>query len=339
LNALIIKKKTRKSEELDMMIKLKINKEENLSGKTNPGYESEGRAISYGVTQKHIVSKWPFYNKIIEIIVEKFKNKEQLSFLDFGVGTGEFIEYFLDSKEIKRFKKIEIYGADLSEYMILSTKGMIDRRKEKFSTQNQPCININLTSGVNLVDREGKYYSELLSKDGGGSGFDFILAAQFEQYFPNSKESNLAKKIKGGFLTKKEFKEKCRDLLNKRGLYFSINDYCGETEAEHELLCYKWDRHVAKQLNDPLVLSEIKEKSEELFEKINHLCNKKELTVSVIKKLRMWRRQMCREEIGKFSAIFNEFKNVFGEDNVHEMQHPSSAHKNFYMLWGENAEG
>ena len=203
-------------------------------------------------------------------------------------------------------------------------------------------VDIDLTSGANVVSPASDYYKFINETIIDHGGFDVILASQFEHYFPNTTDSGLAKNISTldiDFYTKFEFRQLCYRYLKKGGIYFSIDDRLGETEEEQERLCCEWDKWVATQLTDRHNLEAMRSKNKAFTDKLEKHYNPDEINIEKVRRYREFRRSDCREEIEKLSQTIADFNKIFGDKNVFIKDHLFSSHKNFYLIWGIKNSG
>ncbi len=295
------------------------------------GYTSKNKANSYTLTQKYISDKSPFHQKILDVIKDaKFKNR--INLFDIGTGPGFFIQDLIKSYSPRNNLSMNIFGADISPYMITQTQKAIKSVLQDASYDN---YRIQLYSGIDLINTKSENFQKITNK----KKYDVIIASQFEHYFPYNRESALALQLKKDsreFSTKNEFREKCYDMLKQGGIYFTIDDFIGKTREEHELNLLTWDTHIAKTLSNSNVINEIYQTDSLLAEKISNIYQSHldtEELVKTVKEFRERRRQNDREETQKLQESLNNLRGIYGKDNISHMLHPSENFPNFFLAW------
>ncbi len=302
----------------------------------NESYQTPARVQSYVATQDLIVPKDALFGRIIDVLINEMPPpKRSIGILEPGMGPATFTQYVLRRPFTDRFNEICIEGADISHGMLTYAAEVIDARYQ--SNVNGSRVTVALSSGVNCIDITDPFYYRIKSR---GRRFDAVVASQFEHYCPNSATSPLAKTYRERgipFSTKTEFRRHCYDLLGKRGFYFTIDDRRGESPEEHRAICEAWDSHVARQFTDEAILERLKSLNPALARNLRLTYDRKrplsEL-LNVVAKAREHRRAICYEEIEPLSATRRDFAEIFGEDNVRCMMHPSiETHPGFYLMW------
>jgi hypothetical protein len=251
------------------------------------------------------------------------------------MGPAAFTRFVLRRPFTDRFDDIAVVGADISHGMLVHATEVINALYE--SNGNGQRIKVALRSGINCVSALDPFYREIKSQH---RSFDAIVSSQFEHYCPNSRTSALAckyQKLGIPFSTKTEFRHLCHDLLDRGGIYFTIDDRLGESPEEHEKICQAWDGHIVRQFTDEAVLHHLQSLSPALARnlRLNYDPQRpKQALLQVAAKAREHRREICCEEIEPLSTTRRDFVGIFGEENVYCMMHPSiETHPGFYLMW------
>jgi hypothetical protein len=302
----------------------------------NESYQTPSRVESYVATQDLVVPKEALFEKVIEVLMnETAPARRAIRILEPGMGPAAFTRFVLRQPFIDRFDDISVQGADISHGMLVYATEVIHALYQ--SNINGQRVTIALTSGINCFNGADPFYGEIRSQ---GKRFDAIIASQFEHYCPNSQGSVLARRYRElgiPYSTKSEFRRLCYDLLEDGGIYFTIDDRLGESPEEHERICRAWDGHVVRQFTDDGVLHRLQSSHPALARnlRLNYDPQRpRETLLYVAAKAREYRRETCREEIEPLSVTRRDFVNVFGEENVYCMMHPSiETHPGFYLMW------
>jgi len=302
----------------------------------NESYQTPARVQSYVATQDLIVPKDPLFARIIRVLIDEMAPTQRtIRMLEPGMGPATFTQYVLRRPFTDRFDEIYVEGADISHGMLSYAAEVIDARYQ--SNVNGSRVIVALSSGVNCIDITDAFYSGIKSRN---KRLDAVVASQFEHYCPNSSSSLLAqtyRERKVPFSTKTEFRRHCYDLLSKGGFYFTIDDRLGESREEHKMICDSWDSHVVRQFTNNTVLEHLQSVNPALARNLRLTYDRKRPArelVNVVAKAREHRRAICYEEIEPLSATRRDFVEIFGEDNVYCMMHPSiETHPGFYLMW------
>jgi hypothetical protein len=303
----------------------RIKKELNCS--VNQVFQNKERANHYEITQEFVAPKKFFYD-ILLTTLNSYEKVEKFRVIDFGIGSSDFLMFFLQTNFSSKCTEIHYVGIDISESMSSAIEKKLQNQVIQDTTKNT-LVNIEIISGVNLVDRESFIY-EYLEKNYRGT-IDLIISSQFEHYIPNDRESFLYKKISNRFmpLIKHEFRIICYSLLSDTGVYYLIDDRKGETESEDSMISYNWDRYVNHQFNDKYNLAVIAIKNKNLASKIKSYYSSKDIKKTQL--TRELRRRQCLEEIEKLSITKTSLVNIFGEKvNIH--YHYINMLSNFYCI-------
>jgi SAM-dependent methyltransferase len=308
----------------------------------NPGYQSAVRARSHILTQPFVVSKEPFFRRILD---ELDRRRESLcadgvlAVFEPGCGHGLFFDRLIE--HVGRWNglaRLELTGADLSSEMILHAAGHV-HASSRFATMNCD-VSLVLASGVNCLDAGTPFHRDHLAPE----SFSLIMVSQFQHYFPNSPSSPLARRLElqgVNFSTKHEFRRHCHRLLRPGGMVFIIDDFRGRTEVEDEAWNRAWDRHVVRQFTSRRVIESIRKSDPRLAREIQRRYNpargEAEL-VAVARGIRERRRMFCREEIETLDDALVDLREIFGGANSGVMAHPAGeSHPNFFMVWAEKS--
>jgi hypothetical protein len=302
----------------------------------NESYQTPARVQTYVATQDLVVPKDALFNRIIHVLVNQMNpTKRAIRILEPGMGPAAFTRYVLRRPFTDRFDEIHVEGADISHGMLSYAAEVIEALYQ--SNVNGSRVTVSLSSGVNCVDANDAFYWSIKSQN---KRFDAIVASQFEHYCPNSPTSPLAdryREMKVAFSTKGQFRRHCYDLLEPGGFYFSVDDRLGESPEEHEAICEAWDGHVARQFTNDAILEHLHSLNPALARNLRLNYDRKRpmsALVNVAAKAREHRRTICCEEIEPLSATRKDFVEVFGEDNIYCMMHPSiETHPGFYLMW------
>jgi len=302
----------------------------------NESYQTPARVQSYVATQDLIVPKDVLFGRIIRVLIDEMvPTKRSVRILEPGMGPAAFTQYVLRRPFTDRFDEIYVEGADISHGMLTYAAEVIDARYQ--SNVNGSRITVALSSGVNCIDITDPFYWRVKSRN---KRFDAVVASQFEHYCPNSSSSPLAKTYrerKVPFSTKTEFRRHCYDLLGKGSFYFTIDDRLGESPEEHKAICDAWDSYVVRKFTDDAILEHLKSRNPALARNLRLTYDRKRPVwelANVVAKAREHRRAICYEEIESLSATRRDFAEIFGEDNVYCMMHPSiETHPGFYLMW------
>lgn len=302
----------------------------------NVGYQVPQRVKSYTFTQDLlIVPKASFFDQVIEIMISKIRVANGLKLFEPGIGPAMFAEHFMNRNLLEHFKKIHLVGADISHGMLEYASTLLNNLYE--AKGNSFKITAEFSSGINCINEFDPFYQNILLDN---ESFHSIIASQFEHYCPNGHRSDLAQKYRTNrtpYSTKHEFRQLCYDLLEKGGIYFTIDDRLGETHEEHATICKAWDTFVVDQSTDQNVLEQIAQKSPDLANKLGKKYNPQFGTDELLKlasETRVHRRNLCNEEIEPLTATLNDLKGIYGKDNVSHVLHTSTmTHPGFYLAW------
>lgn len=302
----------------------------------NESYQTPARVQTYVATQDLVVPKDALFNRIISVLINEVDAaKRSIRILEPGMGPAAFTRFVLRRPFTDRFDEIHVEGADISHGMLSYAAEVIEALYQ--SNVNGSQVTVSLSSGVNCVDASDAFYWAMKSQK---KRFDAIVASQFEHYCPNSPTSPLAdryRELKVPFSTKSEFRRHCHDLLDKGGFYFTVDDRLGESPEEHKAICDAWDGHVVRQFTDDIILEHLRSLNPALARNLRLNYDRKRPTsalINVAAKAREHRRSICCEEIEPLSATRRDFVEIFGEDNVFCMMHPSiETHPGFYLMW------
>jgi hypothetical protein len=292
----------------------------------NESYQTPARVQSYVATQDLVVPKDTLFNRIISVLINEMNPATRsIRILEPGMGPAAFTRFVLRRPFTDRFDEILVEGADISHGMLTYAAEVIEALYQ--SNVNGSRVTVALSSGVNCIDAADAFYWAIKSQS---RRFDAIVASQFEHYCPNSPTSPLAdryRELKVPFSTKTEFRRHCYDLLDKGGFYFTVDDRLGESPEEHKEICDAWDGHVVRQFTDDAILEHLDSLNYDRKRPVAAL-------IGVAAKAREHRRAICCEEIEPLSATRRDFMEIFGEDNVFCMMHPSiETHPGFYLMW------
>jgi len=302
----------------------------------NESYETPARVQTYVATQDLVVPKDALFNRIIRVLIDEIDSrKRSIRILEPGMGPAAFTRFVLRRPFTDRFDDIHVEGADISHGMLSYAAEVIEALYE--SNVNGTRVTVSLSSGVNCIDPADAFYWAIRSAK---KRFDAVIASQFEHYCPNDSSSPLAERYresKVAFATKTEFRRHCYELLEPGGFYFSVDDRRGESPEEHQALCEAWDGHVARQFTDDAILEHLNSLNPALARNLRLNYDRKRpmsALVNVAAKAREHRRSICCEEIEPLSATRRGFVEIFGEENVYCMMHPSiETHPGFYLMW------
>jgi hypothetical protein len=302
----------------------------------NESYQTPGRVESYIATQDLVIPKDALFSKIIQVLMTDTEpTRRSIRILEPGMGPAAFTRFVLSEPFTDRFDDIHIEGADISHGMLTHAMEVINALYE--SHANGQRVTVALWAGINCINGLDPFYREIQS---GNRRFDAIVVSQFEHYCPNGRDSALARKYeKQGipFSTKAEFRRLCYDLLDRGGMYFTIDDRLGESPEEHEQICQAWDSHIVRQFTDETVLCRLQSVSPALARNLRLSYDPqrpKQALRNVAARAREHRREICCEEIEPLSATSSDFAEIFGKENVHCMMHPSiETHPGFYLMW------
>lgn len=302
----------------------------------NESYQTPARVQTYVATQDLVVPKDALFSRIISVLIDEIPpQKRSIRVLEPGMGPAAFTRFLLRKPFTDRFDEICVEGADISHGMLAYAAEVIEALYQ--SNVNGSRVTVSLSSGVNCVDAADAFYWAIQSQK---RRFDAIVASQFEHYCPNSATSPLARRyreMKVPFSTKAEFRRHCYNLLDTGGFYFSVDDRLGESPEEHEAICGAWDGHVARQFTNDAILDHLDSLNPALARNLRLNYDRKRpmpALINVAAKAREHRRAICCEEIEPLSATRRGFVEVFGEDNVYCMMHPSiETHPGFYLMW------
>lgn len=302
----------------------------------NTGYQVPQRVKSYTTTQDlMIVPKAPLFANIIQIMKSDIRTFHGCRILEPGIGPAMFAEYFMNNNLLDHFQKIHLEGADISHGMLEYASTLLNNLFREKGKDYE--MTVQLTSGINCANEFDSYYQSLISDE---KRFDAIIASQFEHYCPNEHRSKLAQKYRTKgvpYSTKHEFRQLCHNLLEREGIYFTIDDRLGENTEEHAAICKAWDTFVVTQATNPEILAHIAEQSPNIAKKLAKKYDKSfgqyEL-LRIASETRVHRRNLCNEEIEPLSATLNDLEGMFGKDNVAYIMHPSKrTHPGFYLAW------
>jgi len=295
----------------------------------NPGYQKDGRALSYNLTQKYIIDKKDFLNKIIEKITQRYSKTNSIRILEPGCGPGNITAfYLLGKKMLQSFERIEIECADLSNEMALLINKYLKERENEINNSNCT-VNLRITSGLCLIDPI--YYEKMDKK----KLFDVVLLSQFEHYFPNSDNSPLAEKLRKNnisFMIKDQYIQFVYDfLMNDGSMLIIIDDEENEDANVRKANDDKWDEYVAVNLNKNI--DKISKINKEIADKIYRAYNSKGLNPKdVAGQIRIHRREECNEEIRPLSISISSLKRIFGNENVEYFRHKDNLLSRFYLI-------
>jgi hypothetical protein len=302
----------------------------------NESYQTANRVESYVATQDLVVPKDALFGKIIEVLMkETAPARRSIRILEPGMGPAAFTRFVLRPPFLERFDDITVQGADISHGMLVYATEVI--RALYRTHMNGQRVTIALSSGTNCIHVSDPFYNEIRAQ---GGRFDAIVASQFEHYCPNHDESPLARKYRElgvPYSTKREFRRLCHDLLESGGAYFTIDDRLGESPEEHEKICQAWDSHVIRQFTNDAVLRQLQVSNPALARNLRLSYDQQrspQALLHVAPQAREHRREICREEIEPLSVTRRDFVELFGEENVCCMMHPSiETHPGFYLMW------
>lgn len=302
----------------------------------NESYQTPARVQSYVATQDLVVPKDALFNRIINVLINEMNpTTRSIRILEPGMGPAAFTRFVLRRPFTDRFDEIYIEGADISHGMLAYAAEVIEALYQ--SDVNGSRVTVSLSAGVNCIDVADAFYWAIQSQN---RRFDAIVASQFEHYCPNSSTSPLAdryRELKVPFSTKREFRRHCYDLLDQGGFYFTIDDRLGESPEEHKDICDAWDGHVVRQFTDDAILAHLDSLNPALARNLRLNYDRTRpmaALIGVAAKAREHRRAICCEEIEPLSVTRRDFVEIFGEDNVFCMMHPSiETHPGFYLMW------
>ena len=302
----------------------------------NKSYQTANRVKSYVASQNYVVSKAEFFEAALEVLKANFSGRTKpLRVFEPGMGPAAFSRNLLQSSVLSTVGPVHVEGTDISDEMLLFATNLINNLYRENAVGE--AIAFNLTAGVNGMDLSDPYYRKL-ERD--KQRFDVIITSQFEHYFPNSESSPLAEKLKAkgiSYSTKRAFRKYCYGLLAQGGIVFTVDDRLGETAEEHAEICRAWDTHVVNQFTDPDIIKRLESLNRSLASNLRmtyDASRPKEELVKIAAKTREHRRDICYEEIEPISRTKKDFIEIYGEENVQIMMHPSgSTHPGFYLIW------
>lgn len=300
----------------------------------NPGFQDPHRAESYLITQRFVVPKAQLFQYVYELLERvAAKCNGRLRILEPGIGPGLFETFLLGKDNIAAKLDFEFVGLDVSKEMIDLAVKRIQSSLPAKSIQRARFL---LHSGIDCL----KLDDALLSVGQKGQKFSAIVTSQFEHYFPNDNQSNLAEELRRaglGYHTKRQSRELAFELLDKGGVYVAIDDYDSEDKRVNEISELFWDLFVLRNLANLKIQDKIMGHDPELGSMLRRRYGSdRDLSelLNQIKVFRQHRRHICREETQVLSEAKRDLEEIFGRENVNVLRHPRrDSLSRFHLLY------